>query len=92
MGKWTEGSQNKSTSHILVSHAYNPRYIEGRDQEDQSSKPAMAKQIVYKTLPQKYPAQKKIGRVAQVVDCLPNKCETLSLNPRTSKKKKKHSQ
>jgi hypothetical protein len=31
----------------------------------------------------------KAGEVAQVVKCLPSKCEALSSNPTTAKKKKK---
>jgi hypothetical protein len=32
---------------------------------------------------------RRAGRVAQVEDCLTSKCETLSSNPSTTKKKKK---
>jgi predicted transcriptional regulator with HTH domain len=42
------------------------------------------RQIVQKTLYQKYPTQKWVDKVAQVVECLPSKCEALS----TVKKKK----
>jgi hypothetical protein len=37
-------------------------------------------QIVHKTLAQKYPTQKHIGRVPHVVQCLPSKYEALSTN------------
>jgi hypothetical protein len=45
----------------------NPSYSGGRDQEDHGLRPA---QIKSKTLSQKYPMQKRAGRVAQVVECL----------------------
>jgi hypothetical protein len=41
-------------------------------------------QIVYKTLPQKHPSQKRPGGVAQ--------CDSLSSNSTTAKKKKKKSE
>jgi hypothetical protein len=33
--------------------------------------------------------QDSAGEVAQVVECLPSKCEALNSNPSTTKKKKK---
>jgi hypothetical protein len=42
--------------------------------------------------PEKYSTQKRAGGVAQVVECLPRKCEVLSLNPSTPKKVKKKKQ
>jgi hypothetical protein len=42
--------------------------------------------IVRETLSQKYLTKKKAGRV---VECLLSKCEALSSNPNTTKKKKK---
>jgi hypothetical protein len=36
------------------------------------------------TLSQKYPTQKRAGRVAQVVACLPRKCEDLGSNTTTA--------
>jgi hypothetical protein len=44
-------------------------------------------QIVCETLSQKYPTQKRAGGVAQVLERLPSKCKTLSLNSSTTKKK-----
>jgi hypothetical protein len=41
---------------------------------------ASLEQIVLKTLSQEYPVPKRIGRVAEVVKCLPSKCEALSSN------------
>jgi hypothetical protein len=41
-------------------------------------------------LSQKNPSQNKAGRVAQVVDCLPNKCEALSSNPSAIHTQKRH--
>jgi hypothetical protein len=57
-----------------------------RDQEDCSLRLAPAK---IKTLSQKYPIQKRAGRVAQIVESLPIKHEALSSNPSAAKKKKK---
>jgi hypothetical protein len=44
--------------------------------------------MVYETLSQKYPMQKRADGVTQVVERLPSKCQALSLNPSTTKKKK----
>jgi hypothetical protein len=41
------------------------------------------------TLWQKYPTQNRAGRVSQVVQYLPSRCEALSSNPSTGKKKKR---
>jgi hypothetical protein len=38
---------------------------------------------------EKYLTHKRAGGVAQVIECLPSKCEALSSNPSTEKKKKK---
>jgi hypothetical protein len=46
-------------------------------------------QIVHETHLKNNPTEKRAGRVAQVIECLPSKCETLSSNPSTIKKKKK---
>jgi hypothetical protein len=48
-------------------------------------------QIVHETLFQKKKIhdKKRVSRVTQVVEHLPSKCETLSLNPSNIKKKKK---
>jgi hypothetical protein len=45
-------------------------------------------QTVHETLPQKYPTQNRAGRGAQVVECLPSKCEALGSNLSTAKNKK----
>jgi hypothetical protein len=37
----------------------------------------------------KIPTQNRTGKVAQVVELLPNKCEVLNLNSRSSLQKKK---
>jgi hypothetical protein len=47
-------------------------------------------QIVLETLSQKYPTQKRAGRVAQVVESLPSKQEAPSSNPSTTKKQNKN--
>jgi hypothetical protein len=75
----------KTRSWVLVAYTCNPSYLGGRDQEDHSLKPAG----VGETLSQKYPTQKRAGRVDQVVEYLPSKCDALSLSPSTTKKKKK---
>jgi hypothetical protein len=47
------------------------------------------KQIVHETLSWKYPTTKRPGKVDQVIECLPSKCEALSSNSSTAKKKNK---
>jgi hypothetical protein len=36
--------------------------------------------IVHKTQSQKYPTQNRTGRMTQVAECLPSKCEALNLS------------
>jgi hypothetical protein len=48
-----------------------------RNQEDHGLRPAWANKKD-KMLSQKYPTQKRVGRVVKVVECLPSKCEALS--------------
>jgi hypothetical protein len=67
-----------------VAHVYNPSYLGGRDQEDCSLRPALANSSRDRFL--KYPTQKRAGRVTQVVEHLPSKCEALSSNLRTAEK------
>jgi hypothetical protein len=45
--------------------------------------------IIHEILSQKYPTQKRVDRVPQVVECLPSKCEDPSSNPSTATNKKK---
>jgi hypothetical protein len=47
------------------------------------------RQIVHKTLSQKYLTQKRAGEVTQVVEHLPSKTEALSSSPNTANKKKR---
>jgi hypothetical protein len=68
---------------VPVAHTCNLSYLRGREQEDHSSRPAGAKS---ETLTQKYPAQKRADKVAQVVERLPSKLETNSSNHCTAKK------
>jgi hypothetical protein len=68
-----------------MAHTCNASYSKGRDQEDQGLRPTW--QIVWETLSQKYPAQKKAGRVTQGVEHLPSKCDALSSKPITSQNK-----
>jgi hypothetical protein len=56
--------------------ACNPSYSGARDQEDSSSKPAQDKKLERPFL--KNTPQKRVGGVAQVVACLPSKCEALN--------------
>jgi hypothetical protein len=46
------------------------------------------RQIVHETLSQVYPIQKPGSGVAEVIECLPSKCEALSSNSSTTKKDK----
>jgi hypothetical protein len=46
------------------------------------------REIICETPSQKYPTQKRAGKVAQVVEHLPSKCEALSSDPSSTKKKK----
>jgi hypothetical protein len=48
---------------VLVPHTYNPSYSGGRDQEDLSWKLDWANSLLDPS--QKYPLQKRAGRVAQ---------------------------
>jgi hypothetical protein len=51
--------------------------------------PSQPGQILHETLVQKYPPQKKVCRVAQVVEHLPSKLKALCSNSSTTKKKEK---
>jgi hypothetical protein len=62
-----------------VAHTCDPSYSGVRDQKDHCSK---SREIVQKTLSQKYPTQKRAGRVTQVVEHLPSKHEALSTTER----------
>jgi hypothetical protein len=55
----------------MLAHAYNLSYLGGRDQEDCSLKPAWAD--ISRDFIFKIPFTKKGQRVAQVVECLPDK-------------------
>jgi hypothetical protein len=74
----------KITGQVLVAHTCNSSYSRGKDEVQ--SQPG---QIVGETLSQKYLTQKRAGGVAQVVEYPPSKCEALSSNSSTAKKKKK---
>jgi hypothetical protein len=67
-----------------VARACNPSFLRGRDQEDCSLKG----QIVHETLSQKHPTQRTAGRVTQVEEYLPRRCEALSSNTSTTQNKK----
>jgi hypothetical protein len=45
--------------------------------------------LVLKTLSQKHPTPKRAGRMAQVVEYLPSKCEALSSNPSSTNNNRK---
>jgi hypothetical protein len=61
-------------------------YFGGRDQEDYGCKPAQANSSWEPILKKTQYTQKKVGRVAQVVEHLPSMCEALSSNSSTTKK------
>jgi hypothetical protein len=65
-----------SISWALVTHAYNPSYSKGRDQEDCSLKSAQGSSLQDPI--SKIPNTKRASGVAQVVECLPSKYEALS--------------
>jgi hypothetical protein len=71
---------------MAVTHDSNASYEGGRDQKDRvQSQPG---QIVLQALFQKNPSQKKrAGGVTHGAEHLPSKCEALSSNPSTKKKK-----
>jgi hypothetical protein len=70
----------------LVAHACNPTYLGDRDQDGDS---IHSGQTVLETSPRKYPAQKRAGRMVQVIEHQPTKHEALSSSPGTAKKKKR---
>jgi hypothetical protein len=74
---------NVTISQAPVAHAYNPSYSGGRDQEDRASKSAEANRSGDLTL--KIPNTK--AGLAEWLKCLSSKCEALSSNPSTEKKK-----
>jgi hypothetical protein len=59
---------------VLVAHACNPSYSEGRDQKDCDSKPARANSSRH-PIPKKNPSQKRADAESQVVERLPSKDE-----------------
>jgi hypothetical protein len=73
----------------------NPSYSGGRDREDWSLKPAQANSLrdpiskIPNTHTHTHKTKNRADRAAQEEQCLPSKCETLSSNPSTIKKKKK---
>jgi hypothetical protein len=67
-----------------VTHPYNFSYSGGRDQEDHSLRPAQANS----SRPYLKNTQHKKGRMAQVIEHLPSKCEALNSNPSPSPPKK----
>jgi hypothetical protein len=74
-------------NHVLVAYTCNPSYSGGRDQEDHSSKPAWTNSSQDPIL--KIFDTKKGWCMAQVVESLPSKDDTLISSPSTTKKKKK---
>jgi hypothetical protein len=69
---------------VAVTHNYNISNLGGRDREDQGLRPVQAN-----TIPET-PPTKQTGGVDQAVKCLLCKCEVLSSNPSSTKKKKNH--
>jgi hypothetical protein len=66
-------------------HACNPSYSGGRDQKDQSLKPAQGKQFVRPYLKKTHHRNRAGGRAGE---CLPRKHEAQSSNASNTKKKK----
>jgi hypothetical protein len=64
---------------VPVAHACNPSYLEDRDQKDHSSRHYL----------KSWPIQKKVGRVAQVVERLPKQAWGPQFKPLSTTKKKK---
>jgi hypothetical protein len=79
---------NLKVSQAPLAYIYNPCYSGSRDQEDRSSKPAWANSL--RDPMSKYPTQEGAGGVAQVVEQLPSKHETLNFNPISTKRLKLH--
>jgi hypothetical protein len=84
--------RNQPGSQAPVTHARNPSYSGGRDQEDHYLKPGRedsSRDSILKN------TQKRAGGVAQAIEHLPSKCEALSstvgtvLQKKKKKKKKK---
>jgi hypothetical protein len=71
-----------------VVHACNPSYSGGRDQEDHGSKPAQANSLQDLILG-KNPQKSGLAELLIVVEYMLSKCEALSSNATTTKKKKK---
>jgi hypothetical protein len=69
--------KEKKICQVLMAVSYNLSYPGGRYQEDQDSKPASTGKIVCETLSQKKRPKGLVLGVAQVVEHLPSKCETL---------------
>jgi hypothetical protein len=67
---WSQGEcvhsfKETTDSQVLVTHAHNPSYLGGRDQEDCGSKPAWANSARNPIL--KIPNTKMVGELAQGV-------------------------
>jgi hypothetical protein len=77
------GFKKNSGGRALVAHACNPSYSGGRDQEDNSLKPAQANSSMRPCL-EKNPSQKRAGGVAQGVGP--------EFKPQYGEKKKKRTQ
>jgi hypothetical protein len=76
-----------------VIHTCNPRYSGGRDQEDQSLKPApggVGGEQFLRPYLENIPTQRRTGRVVQVVERLPSKHEALNSSSSTIKKNNKN--
>jgi hypothetical protein len=58
---------------VLVAYAFNPSYLEGRDQEDRGPKPAWGNNFL-DTILKISSAKKRTGGEVQAVECLPSKC------------------
>jgi hypothetical protein len=65
---------------VSMAYVYNPSFSGDRDQEDCISKPAWTKSSRDPILKIPNTYTQRVGDVAQVVECLPNKHEALSSN------------
>jgi hypothetical protein len=70
----------------MRAHACNLSYKGGRGRRITAQEQPQAKSM--KPYLKNNQTKNRAGGVAQVVACLPSKCESLSSNPSTSKKKK----
>jgi hypothetical protein len=80
---------NRLVGAVMVVYAYDPSYKGGRSRRiEVLGSPGQKCEMLSK----EQAKSKGTGYVAQVVECLPSKCETLSSIPNTSRKERKKKQ